>query len=451
MTSRQQSTTPIGYLLRALGQFSGSPWAEHPVIRRFTHTVLHDGMKTVVHAGKQASTRFREVAKLLPGEMLQRPRPESARPSAFDLSLSEDQEATREMLQRFARDVLTKGAREAETSGDDRTCITNLLTQIHDLGLTAITVPEALGGLAESRQPMSSTLIAEDLAFGDFGLALAGLAPLSVASAISEFGTAEQQGRYLPPLIDEEYVPATIAWAEPRATFTPQVLHTRAHRSGDHFILEGCKTLVPLANEAELLLVFAHLQGEGPRGFLVEATTPGVQAKPQRTMGIQAAAPGTVVLSGARVPQSALLGDNSTWSASAIDNLVARGRIGMSALAVGTCRAVLDYVIEYCNSRTAFGEPISHRQAVAFMIADIAVELDGMRLLTYRAASRAQQGLDYHKQAHLARVQCGEKAMQIASDGLQLLGGHGYVCEHPLERWYRQMRAVATLEGAVIV
>lgn len=446
MSRRKPNSSPLGHLLHALGEYSNSPLAQHPWVRKLTDNVMYEGMKAAVSTGKQVSSRFSQVVKVLPGDLLKRPQT-SSRPSAFDLSLTEEQEVTREMLQRFASDVLRPHGREAETSD---ACISNVMGQLHDLGLTAITVPESLGGLAQEPVPMSATLIAEDLGFGDFSLAVAGLAPLSVATVLSLFGTAEQQGKYLPTLADEAYVPATVAWSEPRAQFCPHNLHTTAHRSGEHYILDGRKTLVPLAADAEVMLVFAQVAGVGPRVFVVEAGTPGVTITRQRTMGLQAAAPCEVTLSGVRVGTDALVGNAETWSSTAFDELVARANIGVSALSVGTCRAILEYVIEYCNSRVAFGEPVSHRQAVAFLIADIAVELDGMRLLVYRAASRAQHGRAFVREAHLARVQCVEKAMQLASDGLQLLGGHGYVCEHPLERWYRQMRAVAMVEGVVV-
>jgi alkylation response protein AidB-like acyl-CoA dehydrogenase len=112
---------------------------------------------------------------------------------------------------------------------------------------------------------------------------------------------------------------------------------------------------------------------------------------------------------------------------------------------------VLDYVIEYANQRVAFGEPISHRQSVAFMIADMAIELVAMRLLTWRAASRAERGLSFHREAHLARLFCADKAMEIGTNGVQILGGHGFVKDHPVERWYRDLRAVGVMEGALIV
>ena len=118
---------------------------------------------------------------------------------------------------------------------------------------------------------------------------------------------------------------------------------------------------------------------------------------------------------------------------------------------MGTAQAVLDYVIPYVNERKAFGEPISNRQAVAFAVADIAIELEGMRLTTYRAASRADQELDFAREAGLARVLCADKGMAIGSAGVQLLGGHGYVKEHPVERWYRDLRAAGVMEGALLV
>ena len=126
-------------------------------------------------------------------------------------------------------------------------------------------------------------------------------------------------------------------------------------------------------------------------------------------------------------------------------------RLGWSALAVGTGQAVLDYVIPYVNERQAFGEPISHRQAVAFMVANIAIELEGARLLDLRAAARAEQGRSFAREAALARRLTAENGMQIGSDGVQLLGGHGFVKEHPVERWYRDLRAVGVMEGVVLV
>ena len=165
-------------------------------------------------------------------------------------------------------------------------------------------------------------------------------------------------------------------------------------------------------------------------------------------MGVRAAATGRLELHEVAVPASALLaeGDPAVYA-----EAVRRARLGWCALAVGTAQAVLDYVIPYVNERKAFGEPISNRQAVAFEVADIAIELEGMRLATWRAASRADQELDFAREAGLARVLCASKGMDIGSAGVQLLGGHGYVKEHPVERWYRDLRAAGVMEGALLV
>ena len=125
------------------------------------------------------------------------------------------------------------------------------------------------------------------------------------------------------------------------------------------------------------------------------------------------------------------------------------GTLAWCALAIGTAQAVLDYVVPYCNERKAFGEPISHRQAVAFMVADIAIELDAMRMLTYRAVCRAEQGKPFQRETHLARTLVKDKAMQIGTDGVQLLGGHGFTHEYPVERWYRDLRAIGVVFGGL--
>jgi alkylation response protein AidB-like acyl-CoA dehydrogenase len=165
-------------------------------------------------------------------------------------------------------------------------------------------------------------------------------------------------------------------------------------------------------------------------------------------MGIRAGATGRLVLENVQLPATALLGggDPELYA-----DCVALGRLAWCALAVGTGQAMLDYVKEYVNGRIAFGEPVSHRQAVAFTVANMAIELDGMRLTTLRAASRVDQGLSFHREVALARRLCTERGMTIGSDGVGMLGGHGYVKEHPVERWYRDLRAAGLMEGALLV
>jgi alkylation response protein AidB-like acyl-CoA dehydrogenase len=199
--------------------------------------------------------------------------------------------------------------------------------------------------------------------------------------------------------------------------------------------------------EAELFVVGAELEGR-PVLFVVESSAGGLAVEGDPAMGIRAASLTRLTLDGVRVPSDAVLGstDGTTYA-----ECVRLSRLAWCALAVGTGQAVLDYVTPYVKEREAFGEPIAHRQSVAFMVADMAIELQSMRLLTYKAAGRAAAGKNFSREVALARKLCADKGMQIGLDGVQLLGGHGFVKEHPVERWYRDLRAVGVMEGSVLV
>jgi alkylation response protein AidB-like acyl-CoA dehydrogenase len=278
------------------------------------------------------------------------------------------------------------------------------------------------------------------------GLAVACLAPAAVSNALVQWGDADQQATYLPAFVGDDPPAAALAVLEPRPLFDPFTLRTKARRTSGGFVLDGVKSLVPRAATAELFVVAAELEGRGPALFLVESD--GLAVEPDPAMGLRAAGMGRLVLEGVTVPDTALLGGGS---ADVYAECVRLSRLGWCALAVGTAQAVLDYVVPYVNERVAFGEPVSHRQGVAFRVADIGIELEGMRLVTYRAASRADQGKPYAREVALARKLCTDKGMAIGSDGVQLLGGHGYVKEHPVERWYRDLRAIGVAEGIVLV
>ncbi len=295
---------------------------------------------------------------------------------------------------------------------------------------------------------MTGTLVHEALAKGDLGLAVAALSPGAVATAIGLWGTKQQQATYLPAFTGDSGVPAAaLALTEPRVLFDPRTPSTRAVRDGAGFVLDGVKSLVPRGPDAELFVVGAVLD-EKPVLFLVESGTEGVSIESEPSMGVRAASLSRLVLDDVRVEGVALLGepDGSTYI-----EAVRLSRLAWCALAVGTAQAVLDYVTPYVKEREAFGEPIAHRQSVAFMVADMAIELQAMRLVTYKAASRVAQGQDAAREIALARKLCADKGMQIGLDGVQLLGGHGFVKEHPVERWYRDLRAVGVVEGGFLV
>jgi alkylation response protein AidB-like acyl-CoA dehydrogenase len=187
-----------------------------------------------------------------------------------------------------------------------------------------------------------------------------------------------------------------------------------------------------------------------PALFIVESSSRGLTVKVDPSMGIRAAALGKVELDRVIVPLNARLGEDEASDADYLE-AIALSRLGWAALAVGTAHAVLDHVMPYIKERQAFGEPIAHRQSVAFMCANIAIELDGLRLITWRGAARAEQGLPFAREAALAKRLGTDKGMQIGLDGVQLLGGHGYTKEHPVERWYRDLRAIGVAEGILVI
>jgi hypothetical protein len=365
--------------------------------------------------------------------------------TSFDVTPTDEQK----MLVDAVRDFALRACRPAALSADEAGATpAGLLATANELGVGALGIPEALGGVMEQRSTVTAVLVAEALAEGDMGIALACLAPGAFATALGLWGDADQQAAYLPAFAGEAPPVAAVAVAEPRVLFDPLALATRAARTpaGD-FVLDGAKSLVPRGAEAELLLVAAELDGS-PVLFIVESGSAGITSAADPAMGLRAAATARILFENVQLPSTALLADSDPQ---VYLELLALGRIGWSALAAGTGQAVLDYVSAYVNQRIAFGEPISNRQSVAFMVANIAIELESLRLATYRAAGLAESGREFMREAALARALVARHAMQIGSDGVQLLGGHGYTKEHPVERWYRDLRAAGMLEGALIL
>ncbi len=427
--------------LRALGRLAGSDLMDRLGLREPTERFLHGASKTTSRTAARAGRTFAAAQKL--SRPARQPRPQ--RSDLFDLDPTEEQQMLRDSVREFGLRRLRPAAQAADA---DAAAPPELLAQSSELGLATVGVPEELGGAVEERSAVTSVLLGEALAQGDMGLAVACLAPAGVATALGLWGDADQQATYLPAFVGEDVPAAALAVLEPRALFDPVTLRTRAREVNGGYVLDGVKSLVPRARHGELFIVAAELEGRGPALFIVESASAGMSVEPEPGMGIRAAATGRLILEHVTLPAAALLGGADAES---YRECIALGRLAWCALAVGTGQAVLDYVIPYVKERTAFGEPIANRQAVAFAVADVAIELEGMRLATYRAASRADQGLPFLREVALARRLCSERGAAIGSAGVQLLGGHGYVKEHPVERWYRDLRAAGVMEGALLV
>jgi hypothetical protein len=430
----------LGGGLRALSRLARSDLLDRLRMRKQTERAVFHASKNGFRTAATAGRTFSAATKLA------RPARQAYTSSAGLFDLTPDDEQA--MLRHAVADFATAQVRPAAAAAD-AACATpaQLIAQVAELGVGMLGIPEELGGVMVEQSAVTAAVTAEALAHGDMGIAYATLAPAAVSTALGLWGDADQQAAYLAPFASTNPPAAALALLEPRPLFDPLALATWARRSGGDWVLSGTKSLVARAADCELLVVAAEIDGVGPGLFLVEPAV-GISTEPEPAMGLRPATTGRVVLDEVRVPGSAQIGDGDP---DVYRECVARARVAWAALSVGCAQAVLDYVRPYVKDRKAFGEPISNRQAVAFAIADAAIELEGMRLATWRAASRADLGKSFAREAAIARRLCADKGMKIGSDGVQLLGGHGFVKEHPVERWYRDLRSAGVLEGALLV
>lgn len=431
----------MGLGLRAINRFAGLPLVDRLGLRRPAEKALYHGARAGFRTAAATARLFKATQQLARPARLKVGEPRGL----FDLTPSEEQQMLREAAQGFALEQLRPAATAADAACRAEPA---LLQSAGELGIGLMAIPEELGGAGSERSPMTNTLVAEALAQGDMGLAVAVLAPVAVSNALVLWGNADQQATYLPAFAGEQAPAAALAVLEPRPLFDPWALQTTARAVDGGYVLSGVKSLVPRAADCELFIVAAQLEGRGPALFIVESSASGLAIEAEPAMGLRAAATGRLHLDQVRVGAGALLGEGQ---AEVYRDCIDLGRIAWNALAVGTAQAALDYLVPYVNERIAFGEPISHRQSVAFAVANVGIELEGMRLLNWRAASRAEQGLSFTQEAAVARRLCADKGAVIGSDAVQLLGGHGFVKEHPVERWYRDLRAAGVMEGVLLV
>jgi alkylation response protein AidB-like acyl-CoA dehydrogenase len=365
-------------------------------------------------------------------------------------SPTEEQRQIVDMVHRFAAAVVRPNGRDCE---EKKAIPEELLTKFWELGLVANSIPEDCGGYGYERSALTGALIAEELAYGDLGLALAMLCPTLFAYPVLEMGTAEQKKKYLPGFCTDRFKFATAALMEPRVAFDATDLKTMARREGDEYVLTGEKCLVPHAERADLFLVFASATPGagvgGIEGYILEKGTKGLNVgEREKYMGLNALELHKVTFTDCRVPLENRLGGSKGCDFQRILNL---SRVAWAAMAAGVCNACKDYAAGYAKERVQFGEPIASRQAISFMLADMAIEADAMRFLAWKAAWQADRGEDCTREAYLAKLYAGEYSASITNNGVQILGGHGYIREHPVELWFRNGRAFEILDGLATV
>jgi len=364
----------------------------------------------------------------------------------YSFEPTEEQQMLMEAVGKYASNNLRAAAREAEETNE---LPKKLVSKGWELGLLQASIPEAYGGFGE-RSAVTGVLAVEEMAFGDLAGALAVMTPSLFATPILLSGSEEQKQEYLPRVIEGEWRPYTAALIEYAFDFDPNSLKTMATASGDHFILNGEKAFVPFAKDAEAILVYANLDGR-TQGFIIPKGVPGMTISDEREklMSLNALPLYRLTLDSVKVPASNRLGGASGHD---FESILATMRVATAATAVGVANAAFEYSKNYAKEREAFGVKIAQKQAIAFMLAEMRTEIEASRLLTWEAAWKLDQGkVDAFTESYLAFTSAADMAMMVTDRAVQILGGHGYIREHPVEMWMRNGRGFATFTGLAIV
>ena len=358
----------------------------------------------------------------------------------YSFELTSEQKMLVETVHRYAEKELRTTYR---TSEETKVVPDKIVQTGWELGLLPGSIEPQYGGFGEY-SALTSALYLEELGWGDVGSSLHLLTPNLFAMPVALFGSAAQKERYLPLFCEEEFTRATAALTEPVVQFDPENLATRAEKQGDTYVLNGRKTFVPLAAEAELFLVYAQENGL-TQGFIVPAHTSDLTVGPRiQMMGAQALPVYHLTLKNVTIPKENRLGG---LKGVRLNRLLTVSRIGLAALAVGQARAAYEYALAYAKEREAFGEPIAHRQSIAFMLAQMAIEIESARLMCWEAAYKFDCGEDATQAGSLAKLLAERMVLEVTDNAVQVLGGHGYIREHPVELWLRNGRGFATWDG----
>ncbi|MFD4934023.1 acyl-CoA dehydrogenase family protein [Streptomyces virginiae] len=364
----------------------------------------------------------------------------------MNLELSEEQAAVRRLAREFTeREVVPYAAEWDRAESVDRA----IVKKLGALGFLGLTVSEEYGGSGGDH--LAYVLVTEELGRGDS--AVRGIVSVSlglVAKTIAAWGDEEQKRAWLPRLCSGDAL-GCFGLTEPGTGSDAGNLTTRAVRDGDAYVLDGSKMFITNGTWADVVLLFARTGDEpGHRGvsaFLVPTETPGLTRREiHGKLGLRGQATAELVLDGVRVPASALLGPEGKGFSVAMSAL-AKGRMSVAAGCVGIAQAALDAAVSYAAQREQFGRPIAHHQLVQELIADISVDVDAARLLTWRVADLIDRGQPFATESSTAKLFASEAAVRAASNALQVHGGYGYIDEYPAGKLLRDARVMTLYEG----
>ncbi|MFI5863300.1 acyl-CoA dehydrogenase family protein [Streptomyces sp. NPDC051546] len=364
----------------------------------------------------------------------------------MNLELSEEQSAVRDLARAFTeREIVPYAAEWDRAESVDRA----IVKKLGSVGFLGLTVPEEYGGSGGDH--LSYVLVTEELGRGDS--AVRGIVSVSlglVAKTIAAWGSEDQKRAWLPRLCSGEAL-GCFGLTEPGTGSDAAALTTRARREGDAYVISGSKMFITNGTWADVVLLFARTNEDpGHRGisaFLVPADSPGLTRREiHGKLGLRGQATAELALDEVRVPASAMLGPEGKGFSVAMSAL-AKGRMSVAAGCVGIAQAALDAAVSYAAQREQFGKPIAHHQLVQELIADISVDVDAARLLTWRVADLIDRGLPFATESSTAKLFASEAAVRAASNALQVHGGYGYIDEYPAGKLLRDARVMTLYEG----
>ncbi|RMG58672.1 MAG: acyl-CoA dehydrogenase [Deltaproteobacteria bacterium] len=364
----------------------------------------------------------------------------------MNFELTDEQKMIQDMTRDFAQNEVLPLAAELDETGRFPE---ELVKKMAELGLMGMAVPEEYGG-------PGLDYISYAIAMEEISRACAGTAVIMsvnnslVCEPLLKFGNEEQKKKYLTPLAQGEKL-GCFGLTEPGAGSDAASQKTTAVRDGDYYIVNGTKNFITNAPEADYCILFTMTDKEkrhkGITAFILDMKSEGVTVgKPEKKLGIKASHSASIILEDVKIPVENRLGEEGMGFKVAMATLDA-GRIGIAAQAVGIARACLEDALAYAKERQQFGQPIANFQAIQWMLADMATEIDAARLLTWRAAYLKDKGIRHSKESSMAKLFAAEVAMRSAVKCIQIHGGYGYIKEYPAERHFRDAKITEIYEG----
>jgi len=363
----------------------------------------------------------------------------------YSFTPTEEQQMLIDAVNRYAEGDVRPAAREAEESTQ---LPPELIEKGWELGVLQASIPEDYDGFGEY-SALTGVLAAEGLAYGDLAITMGVMTPNLYVLPILLAGSEEQKKNFIPPVIEMEWKAYTAALIEPAFDFDPQALETTATKKGKDILLNGEKIYVPFAADAEGMIIYADLDGK-TQGFIVPGDSAGLSVgERQETLGVHAYPLYSLKLEDVKIPAENQLNGPEGHGMEAI---LASWYIALAATAVGVAQAAYEYAIDYAKDREVFGVKVAQKQAIAFMLAEMGTDIEAVRLMTWEAAWMLDEKKDEaYKHAYLAYSGAVDMVMMVTDRAVQILGGHGYIREHPVELWMRNGRGFAAFTGLAMI